>query len=76
MKTRCFYNHKDPPFYMKHQLMSADPLPVIKIDLKYKLFFIIFPMIFIRSYPFFEIRITNLGLSELEQAKIFVFFHC
>ena len=25
MKTRRFYNHKDPPFDMKHQLMSADP---------------------------------------------------
>ena len=34
MKTRRFHNHKDPPFDMKHQLMSADPLPVIKIDLK------------------------------------------
>ena len=34
MKTRRFYNHKDPPFDMKHQLMSADPLPVIKIDLE------------------------------------------
>ena len=35
MKAMHFYNHKDPPFDMKHQLMSADPLPVIKIDLKY-----------------------------------------
>ena len=34
MKTRRFYNHNNPPFDMKHQLMSADPLPVIKIDLK------------------------------------------
>ena len=34
MKAMHFYNHKDPPFDMKHQLMSADPLPVTKIDLK------------------------------------------
>ena len=34
MKTRRFYNHKDPPFDMKYQLVSADPFPVIKIDLK------------------------------------------
>ena len=32
MKTRRFYNHKDPPFGMKHELMSADPLPVVKIE--------------------------------------------
>ena len=32
-KQRYFYSHKDPPFDMKHQLMSADPVPVIKIDL-------------------------------------------
>ena len=34
MKAMYFYNHKDPPFDMKHQLMSADPVPVVKIDLK------------------------------------------
>ena len=33
MKTRRFYNHKDPPFDMKYQLMSADPFPVVIIDL-------------------------------------------
>ena len=36
MKARHFYNHKDPPFDMKHQLMSADPLPVVKLDLSRK----------------------------------------
>jgi hypothetical protein len=34
MKARHFYNHKDPPFDIKHQLMSVDPVPVLKIDLK------------------------------------------
>ena len=34
MKTRHFYNHKDPPFDMKHQLMSADHVPVLKIALR------------------------------------------
>ena len=33
VKATHFYNHKDPPFDMKHQLMSADPVPVVKIDL-------------------------------------------
>ena len=31
MKIRHFYNQKDPPFDMKHPLMSADPLPVVKM---------------------------------------------
>ena len=34
VKARHFYNHKDPPFDIKHQLMSVDPVPVLKIDLK------------------------------------------
>ena len=34
MKERHFYNHKDPPFDMKHQLKSDDPVPVLKIDQK------------------------------------------
>ena len=29
---RPFYNHKDPHFGMKHQLRSADPFSVVKID--------------------------------------------
>ena len=36
MKAMHFYNHKDPPFDMKHQLMSADPVPVVKIDLNWE----------------------------------------
>ena len=36
MNKRHFCNHKDPPFDMKHQLMPADPLPVVKIDLSTK----------------------------------------
>ena len=34
MKARHFYNHQDPPFDMKHQLMSADQLRVVNFDLK------------------------------------------
>ena len=34
MKERHFYNHKDPPFDMKHQLKSVDHVPVLKIDQK------------------------------------------
>jgi hypothetical protein len=34
VKARHFYNHKDPPFDIKHQPMSVDPVPVLKIDLK------------------------------------------
>ena len=33
IKETYFYNHKDSPFDMKHQLMSADSLPVVKFDL-------------------------------------------
>ena len=34
LKATHFYNHKDPPFDIKHQLMSADSVPIFKIDLK------------------------------------------
>ena len=34
MKATHFYNHKDLPFDMKHQLMSADHVPVLKIALR------------------------------------------
>ena len=33
MKTRVYSHHKVPPFDTKHQLMSADPLPVVKLIL-------------------------------------------
>ena len=33
MKARHFYIPEDPPFDMKHQLMSADPFPVVKLTL-------------------------------------------
>ena len=33
MKTRPYSHHKDPPFDTKHQLMSADLLPVVKLTL-------------------------------------------
>ena len=33
MKATHFYNHKDPPFDMKHQLMSADLVSFVKIDI-------------------------------------------
>ena len=32
-KTWAYSHHKDPPFDMKHQLMSADPFPVVKLTL-------------------------------------------
>ena len=38
-KARHFYNPEDPPFDMKHQLKSADSLPVVKIDLRTKVYF-------------------------------------
>ena len=42
------YHHKGPPFEIKHQLLSADPLPVVKIDFIQvtKLNFIFFCIIF------------------------------
>ena len=39
VKARHFYNPEDPPFDMKHQLKSADSLPVVKIDLRTKVYF-------------------------------------
>ena len=36
LKARYFCNHKDPPFDIKYQLVSADPFLVIKIALKWK----------------------------------------
>ena len=32
-KTWAYSHHKDSPFDMKHQLMSADPFPVVKLTL-------------------------------------------
>ena len=46
MKPRHFYNQKDAPFDLKPQLMSADPLPFVKINVKstscFALFFLLF----------------------------------
>ena len=39
IKARHFYSPEDPPFDMKYQLMSADSLPVAKIDLSTKVNF-------------------------------------
>ena len=36
MKAIHFCNLKDPPFDLKHELMSADPLIVVKFDLNRK----------------------------------------
>ena len=33
-KTRAYSHHKDPPFDIKHQQMSADPFPVVKLTLR------------------------------------------
>ena len=33
IKARHFYSPEDPTFDMKHKLMSADSLPVVKFDL-------------------------------------------
>ena len=34
LKTRAYSYHKDPPFDIKHKLMSADPFPVVKNEPK------------------------------------------
>ena len=33
-KTWAYSHHKDPPFDIKYEQMSADPSPVVKIELK------------------------------------------
>ena len=74
VKARHFYNHKDPPFDMKHQLMSADPVPVVKIDLSGKVYFHHFflPLLEIVRFvckTFFSIvlnlKIHYFGLSDM-----------
>ena len=52
-KTWHHYNPKDPPFDMKHQLMSADSLPVVKIDLSRKVNFHYFFFHFYTIWEFF-----------------------
>ena len=47
-KARHFYSPEDPPFDMKHQLMSADPLPVVKFHLSRKANFYYFLFCFHR----------------------------
>ena len=32
-KTWAYSHHKEPPFDIKHQQMSADPFPVVKLTL-------------------------------------------
>ena len=61
MKTRRFYSHNDPPFDMKHQLKSADSLPVVKIDLRTKVYF-----------QFFDQRMGLLH-QQLKNTNIFAF---
>ena len=36
LKARYFCNYHDPPFDMKHWMMSTDFLSAVKIDLKYR----------------------------------------
>ena len=33
-ETTHFYGHKDPRFDMEYQLITVDPVPVLKMDLK------------------------------------------
>ena len=53
LKARHFYSPEDPPFDMKHQLMSADSLPVVKIDLSRKVNFHYFFFHFYTIWEFF-----------------------
>ena len=73
-KQRYFYSHKDPPFDMKHQLISADPLPVVKIDRKLTSCFALFFLSFLpKDLIFFESMITKLVLSAIKYKILFVF---
>ena len=33
IKSRLYYHKKDPPFDIKHYLMSTDPFPIVKINI-------------------------------------------
>ena len=53
-KTRQHHFQKDPPFTLNHQLRSADPFPVVKIDLKSTGLFFFFFCYFYQSNVFFK----------------------
>ena len=73
-KTRHHYNPKDPPFDMKHQLMSADPLPVIKIHLKLTSCFSSFFLIFFIGYDFCKERLKKKMVKTMISNQKYLYF--
>ena len=66
IKARHFYNHKDPPFDMNHQLMSADQRVVVNFDMKQNNWFLLFFLSFsTRNMDFFENEIMKHGPGEV-----------
>ena len=74
-KTRHHYNPKDPSFDMKHQLMSVDPLPVIKIHLKLTSCFSSFFLIFFIDYDFCKERLKKKVKTMISNQKYLYFPH-
>ena len=73
-KTWHHYNPKDPPFDMKHQLMSVDPLPVIKIHLKLTSCFSSFFLIFFIDYDFCKERLKKKMVKTMISNQKYLFF--
>ena len=72
IKERYFYNHKDPPFDMKHQLTSADSLPVVKFDLSRKTFFHKFFLWLLQSKWFVCKTLFSIGFNlKIQYSKLY-----
>ena len=66
LKSMHFCNHKDPPFDMNHQLMSADQRFVVNFDMKQRNWFLLFFLSFsTRNMDFFENEIMEHGPGEV-----------
>ena len=73
-KTWHHYNPKDPPFDMKHQLMSVDPLPVIKIHLKLTSCFSSVFLIFFIDYDFCKERLKKKMVKTMISNQKYLYF--
>ena len=77
MKTRVYSHHKLPTFDTKHQLMSAEPLPVVKFTLSNRIDFQYHFYYFCLQISLFENHLKkNLILLEWNYPKFLYSFLC
>ena len=76
LKGRHFYNYKDPPFDLNHQLMSADKCFVVNFDLKKRNWFLLFFLLFsTRNKDFLKMKQWNMVQVKLDRQKSLYFLH-